>query len=258
MKIAPSLVTCALLLLAPSLALSQSKQATVKADSLAVYSEMSSEDDPVATLPQGTAVRVLIAVTGDPVGDWCGIANQGSSARIGYVLCAGLDRPKQVLSAADLNAPPPEMIIGGASSALQSSKRSARVKATSVAGGRTLGPLSGYDWGSYSKTLVIAIRTGCPYCDASMPFYRRLGERERSSRLRAHLLLVMPNDPATGAQYLAKGGLDSQSIFGQSLGALRVSGTPTLLLLDSGGRVERTWVGQLTAKEESEVMRAAE
>jgi hypothetical protein len=91
-----------------------------------------------------------------------------------------------------------------------------------------------------------------------MPFYRRLGEQESSNALRAHVLLVMPNDASTGGRYLKKDNLDVQGIFGQRLDALGVLVTPTVLLLDSGGRVKRTWIGQLTPSGEQEVMNAAE
>ena len=104
---------------------------------------------------------------------------------------------------------------------------------------------------------MIAIRRGCPYCDASLPFYRQLGEQERSNTLGAHVLLVMPNDASTGSGLLTKADVEVQAIFGQELHALKVSGTPTVLLLDSGGRIEREWIGQLTPLREKDVIDAA-
>jgi hypothetical protein len=91
-----------------------------------------------------------------------------------------------------------------------------------------------------------------------MPFYRRLSEQEKNSALRAHLLVVMPNNASSGGSFLEKENLEVQAIFGQELQALNVSGTPTVLLLDSSGRVEQTWVGQLTPRMEKDVLRAAE
>jgi len=104
---------------------------------------------------------------------------------------------------------------------------------------------------------VLAIRTGCPYCEASLPFYRQLGEQEKGNALHAHVLIVMPNDAVSGSSFLRKDDVDVQVIFGQRLGALRVSGTPTVLLLDSSGRIERAWMGQLTPLGEKDVMNAA-
>jgi len=251
---------CALIplfLLVPSPASPQDKKGTVKVESLAVYSKMSTESDVVRTLAQGTVVRILLTVTGDE-GTWCGIANQDGSSRIGYVPCSGLDRPKDIPLAAAQGGSLPQILVGSSFTPVHTSKQQTPGSETGSLIGQTLAPLPGYSWSRYPKTLVIAIRRGCPYCDASLPFYRQLGEHERSNMLRAHVLLVMPDDASTGSRLLSKGDVEVQGIFGQDLEALEVPGTPTLLLLDSSGRIEREWIGQLTPSGEQDVMTAAE
>jgi hypothetical protein len=218
---------------------------------------MSTESDVVQTLAQGTAVHILLTVTGEE-GNWCSIASQDGSSRIGYVLCSGLDRPKDSPAEAAQRGSFPQIEIISSYTPVQAPKRQAHgIEAGGIVG-QTLAPLPGYSWSSYPKTLVIAIRRGCPFCDASMPFYRQLGEQERISVLRAHVLVVMPNDASSGSSLLRKGDVEVQGIFGQDLDALKVSGTPTVLLLDSSGRIERVWIGQLTQRAEKEVMSAAE
>ena len=259
-KTPSSTLWCALiplLLLAPSPASPQDKPGTVKADSLAVYSKMSTDGDVVKTLAKGTVVRILFTATGEE-GSWCSIASQDGSSRIGYVPCSGLDRPKDIPAMADQGGPLPEILIGESYTPVQTSKRQAHGSEEVGPAGQTIAPLPGYRWSSYPKTLVIAIRRGCPFCDASLPFYRQLGEQERSNVLRAHVLVVMPNDVSSGSGFLRKDDVEVQGIFGQNLDALRVSGTPTVLLLDSSGRIERAWIGQLTPRGEKEVMNAAE
>jgi hypothetical protein len=259
MKMSSSNVWCALIplfLLAPSRAFPQDKHGTVKVDSLAVYSKMSTESDVVQTLARGTVVRILLTVSGGE-GNWCSIARQDSASRIGYVQCSGLDRPKDTPAEADHGGPLPEILVGTSYTPVPASKRQTHGNGEEGSVGQALAPLPGYDWSSYPKTLVIAIRRGCPYCDASLPFYRQLGEQERSNILRAHLLLVMPNDASSGSGLLRKNDVEVQSIFGQTLDALQVPGTPTVLLLDSSGRIEREWIGQLTPREEKQVMNAA-
>jgi len=259
-KTPSSTLWCALiplLLLAPSPASPQDKPGTVKADSLAVYSKMSTESDVVKTLAKGTVVRILFTATGEE-GSWCSIASQDGSSRIGYVPCSGLDRPKDIPAMADQGGPLPEILIGKSYTPVQTSKRQAHGSDEVGPAGQTIAPLPGYRWSSYPKTLVIAIRRGCPFCDASLPFYRQLGEQERSNVLRAHVLVVMPNDESSGSSLLRKGNVEVQGIFGQNLDALRVSGTPTVLLLDSSGRIEREWIGQLTSRGEKDVINAAE
>jgi hypothetical protein len=237
-------------------AYSQDKPGTVKVDSLPVYSRMSPDSDVVTTLARGTAVRILIAVTSDD-GDWCSIASADGSSRIGYVPCSGLDRPKEILPASAQGGSRPQILIGGSFSPVRSAKRQAPEDEEGSAVGQTLRPIPGYNWGNHAETLVIAIRRGCPYCDASMPFYKRLGEQEQSNRIRAHVLLVMPDDASYGDSLLRKSDVQVQGLFGQDLGALMIEGTPTLLLLDSSGRIEREWVGQLPPAEEKDVMAAA-
>jgi hypothetical protein len=123
--------------------------------------------------------------------------------------------------------------------------------------GHTLPQLAGYRWGSHPETLVLALRGDCHYCIDSMPFYRRLSDLEKKS-LHAHLLVVMPNDPKSGAAALQSGGLTIDSVFDQPLEPIGVSGTPTLLLLDSDGRVTDAWGGQLTVQGENDVIAAVE
>ncbi len=250
-------VLIALLMLAPSSASPQDKRGTVKVDSLAVYSKMSTESDVVKTMAQGTVVRILLTMTSEE-GSWCGIASQDSLSRIGYVLCSGLDRPKETPALAAQGKSLSQIEIINSYSPAHTAKPQTHGSEKASPAGQTLAPLPGYSWSSYPKTLVIAIRRGCPYCDASMTFYRALGELERGGALRAHLLAVMPNDEFSGSGYLEKNNVEVQGIFGEKLDALKVSGTPTVLLIDSSGRIERKWVGQLPPRLEKEVVNAAE
>jgi hypothetical protein len=124
--------------------------------------------------------------------------------------------------------------------------------------GQTLPPLPSYKWGSRSETLVLAIRSGCHFCENSLPFYKHLSELEKSNAFRAHLLAVMPDDKDVASEILQSGGVTVESVFGQPLDSIKVSGTPTLLLLDAYGRVKKSWVGQLQPRQEEEVIAAAE
>jgi hypothetical protein len=58
--------------------------------------------------------------------------------------------------------------------------------------GKTLQDLPSYHWDGHPRTLVLGMRTGCHFCAESLPFYKHLGEMERSNALQAHLLAVMP------------------------------------------------------------------
>ena len=85
-------------LTAESLA-AQEERGTVKADSLPVYSEMSSDNDPVTTLSHGASVRITLSVTNGG-GSWCSVASIDTSEKLGYVRCEGLDRQNAPSTAA--------------------------------------------------------------------------------------------------------------------------------------------------------------
>lgn len=119
--------------------------------------------------------------------------------------------------------------------------------------GQTLPSLPGYSWKTHQKTLVLAIREGCGFCEASMPFYKRLADEERNGKSRAHILAVMPDNELRGSAALKTAGVEIQAIFGQNLDALRVRGTPTILLLNANGGIERAWYGKLAHQRENEV-----
>src|ERR1017187_9922296 len=130
-------------MLAPSPASPQDKQGTVKVDSLAVYSKMSTESDVVKTLAQGTVVRILLTVTSEE-GNWCGIANQGGSLRIGYVPCSGLDRPQENPAVDAQGRSRIQILIGSSHAPAQTSKRQTHGSEGLGGVGQTLAPLPGY------------------------------------------------------------------------------------------------------------------
>ena len=76
----------------------------------------------------------------------------------------------------------------------------------SVKVGDQLPSLPRYDWNAHDRTLVLALKDGCRFCEESIPFYRKLAELERSNQIDAHLIAVFPDDPAASS-WLAIPGL---------------------------------------------------
>jgi tetratricopeptide (TPR) repeat protein len=72
--------------------------ATVKAEALMVYSEMRASSAAVSSLKQGDQVIVDFEFK-TSTGKWCRVKLPSQKARLGYVLCAGLDRKEEVASA---------------------------------------------------------------------------------------------------------------------------------------------------------------
>ncbi len=109
------------------------------------------------------------------------------------------------------------------------------------------------DFGRTSKTLILALKTDCVFCQRSAPFYRRLIEHDRPDV--QIVVAAHPNDHGIEA-YLASEGVNPDSVVFVESGALPVRGTPTLLLVDGEGLVTHAWIGLLNADGEAEVLDA--
>ena len=126
-----------------------------------------------------------------------------------------------------------------------------------VKAGDRLPSLDGWDWGAHDRTLLLVVRKGCHFCEDSAPFYQRLLAQQRQDGSNTAVLAVSP-DPAEAAKEMVQAeGLGVQALAGVPLERLKVSGTPTLLLVDKNGTVLNAWIGMLSPKQEVEVMRAA-
>ena len=110
------------------------------------------------------------------------------------------------------------------------------------------------DWHLYDKTVLLALQKGCGFCAASAPFYRRLSGLIGDSKA-IHLTAVLPQTVGQARQYLAGLGIPIADVRQASLLSLRITGTPTVLLVDSSGVVKKVWVGQLKPEGEAEVLR---
>jgi hypothetical protein len=125
-----------------------------------------------------------------------------------------------------------------------------------VAVGDHLAPMGRYQWAAHSQTLVLFLRQGCVYCEKSLPFYRNLMSLERAQRLQVHLVTVFPEEIARVREYCQRNGLTSETLSDIAPNVLRVLGTPTLILVNSNGRVLKTWIGELSTPQETGVLRA--
>jgi peroxiredoxin len=99
-------------------------------------------------------------------------------------------------------------------------------------------------------TLVMYVRSSCQFCTASMAFYNRVAKGKSES---ARLVVVGPEPEEQLRRYLAEHGLEADQVVSVQRGLLRFAGTPTLLLLDPKGKIQRVWQGQLAAGQEGEV-----
>ncbi len=131
-----------------------------------------------------------------------------------------------------------------------------RLAPNEVKVGDQLPGLHAYNWKAHERTLVLALRNGCHFCEDSMPFYRKLAQLEQSNQIGVHLIAVFPDDAAVVRQVVETQQLTIDVVSGFELGQVKVQSTPTLMLVDEQGRVSKVWMGQLPAAEEAEVVAA--
>jgi thiol-disulfide isomerase/thioredoxin len=124
----------------------------------------------------------------------------------------------------------------------------------SIAAGDRLAALPGLDWSGHRRTLVLALNSGCHYCQDSVPFYQRLVQAVKPNGDDLEIVAVFPNDAEAVQQLMKQESLAMRSIPTVPLEKLGVAVTPTLVLVGRGGRVERFWAGLLSPRQELEVL----
>ena len=105
--------------------------------------------------------------------------------------------------------------------------------------------------GASAPVLLLALQTGCHFCKESMPFYERLSRDAQAGH--AHLVFGFPQAASDDAAYLKANGVEAGDVREVNFDKVEVRGTPTLVLLDAGGRVQNYWIGKLPAEKEAEV-----
>lgn len=106
------------------------------------------------------------------------------------------------------------------------------------------------DWRRNGQTLLLAVSSNCRFCTESAPFYRKLAERKHNARL----VVISPQPVAEGREYLEQLGVYVDEIKQLPLDKLGVTGTPTLIVVDSAGAITRFWAGKLSPEQEAVVL----
>ena len=111
----------------------------------------------------------------------------------------------------------------------------------------------GVDFSTSEKSLLVYLRSTCKFCTASMAFYREIASASRSARV-----IVASNEPVGVVNaYLDEHGFKADQVISIPPGLLKVSGTPTLLLVDRDRVVQKVWTGQLRERDQERALLAA-
>lgn len=134
-------------------------------------------------------------------------------------------------------------------------QRSAREAQRPYQRGERIEKVGGLETDGSSATLLLVVRSTCHFCAESVPFYHRLLEQAAKKQVRA--VAVVYDRADVGSAYVAASGLRVQQVVALERNELlRVTGTPTLILLDKSGTVVNSWVGKLASDLETEVIEA--
>jgi hypothetical protein len=126
---------------------------------------------------------------------------------------------------------------------------------TQIHEGAQLPALAGWEWRNHSQTILLALRTDCQFCRRNIAFYKQLlANKSINSN---NVIALFPQTRAVVLAYLQENGISNlSSLPAVDLSALQVRGTPTVALINSSGRVERVWVGELTRAAQPGVLRS--
>jgi hypothetical protein len=123
--------------------------------------------------------------------------------------------------------------------------------------GSTLPAIAGVDYKQTQRTLILALNVDCRYCSKSVPFYNWLAESRQENAGQFNIVAAFINkDARLVKSYTEEKQLSVQAIAGVDLDKLGVHMTPTLILVDSAGRVLDSWRGALEPDGEREVFDA--
>lgn len=107
-----------------------------------------------------------------------------------------------------------------------------------------------------TRVLVLALSTQCRFCAESASFYRRLLESS-SGDSRLEVVGVFSNPADEVHRTLGHWKLSFRRVLSDiDFRAAGIPATPTLLLLQPGGQIQKMWVGALHQEQEEEVLGA--
>jgi hypothetical protein len=117
--------------------------------------------------------------------------------------------------------------------------------------------IAGVDYKQTPRTLILALNVDCRYCTRSVPFYNSLAASKQENGIQVNIIAAFINkDVALVKSYADEKQLSLPAVAGVDFDKLGIHSTPTLILVDSAGKVLDSWSGELQPDGEREVFAA--
>jgi len=114
--------------------------------------------------------------------------------------------------------------------------------------------LQGVDWSANGQTLLLVVSSHCGFCVRSTPFWHKLSLLKISHHLNTKFVAASYEKPNTILEFLQQHDIRVDGVVSTPLSDLGVEATPTLMLVDSHGKVLNEWIGLLDNKGEDRII----
>ncbi len=105
------------------------------------------------------------------------------------------------------------------------------------------------------KSLLFVLSTTCPHCEKNLPLWQEIAVRGGADSCR--IVGVSLHDLPTTRAYVAAKGIRFEVVSAADSDFTRhykIPGVPETILLDARGRVEKTWIGELSDAQTREIL----
>jgi hypothetical protein len=101
------------------------------------------------------------------------------------------------------------------------------------------------------RSVVMFLKTDCPFCVQSRQLYKQISDKAQSTRL---VIVGYETRDVLRRRYVEEYGLDADIVATIEYGHTRLRGTPTVLVLDAASRVVSVWRGRLSQADEARLL----
>jgi hypothetical protein len=110
--------------------------------------------------------------------------------------------------------------------------------------GDKIDALPGVDFRASHRTLLVVFRSRCAFCIDSVPYYERLMTARNQRGAKVRVVAVGFQQDAAAREFPAQQGWHPDQVVFVARSAVKVRGTPAVLLVDSNGVVVESWLGR--------------